>query len=255
MMHLSPAVAFFEAGFETTDTPSYVAGQQLHVAGGQPYRWNWAGSDIGLISSAPAAVYEGDQGMAALRSTTIGSQYWWTRGTNAFERQESGPVDFGFAVKASGWGSTGSSLLEVWAQGADTTAGDSAANKENRSSWLVLSGNGLLQAYTNNSVALTLASGISVSDWNTVKVSLNLDQNTYHVYLNDAQVATNFSFYGSGAEVSQLSSLQFKEYNAGQSTGGVYIDSVYVIPEPNTLALLGIFLGALALRVRLSRRA
>ena len=249
------ALAFFDAGFETTDTPSYTAGEQLHHAGGVPYRWGWAGSDIGLITTDPNATYEGAQGLNATRSTTINSQYWWTSGTNAFARQESGIIELGLAVKTVGWTSTGSSLLEIWAQGADVTASDSAANRENRSAWLTLTGNGNLVAYTNNSAAITVATGITVSDWNTFRVQLDLDQNTYDVFLNNTQVANDFTFYGSGADVSSLSSLQFKEYNAGQTTGGVFMDSVYAIPEPSTFTLLSIAFGALLTRTWYRHRA
>lgn len=217
----------FTAGFETTDTPSYQEGEQLHHAGGTPYRWNWSGADIGVITAQAEAVFSGGQGLSAVRSTTADSQRWWTRGTNAFAPLTSDVARVSFAVKATNWAVAADSLLEFWVLTEDADAADSGTNKAMRSAYLVLQGDGRLRAYTNNSVAITVASGVAVTDWNELRVELALTSRTYHVFLNGAQVATNFSFYGVSAR-GAAHSLQFKEYNNGSSSGGVYLDAVDV---------------------------
>ena len=55
----------FRAGFETTDTPSYEVGQQLHQAG-DGTTWSWNGDNIGVISTNEVARYAGDQGLDAI---------------------------------------------------------------------------------------------------------------------------------------------------------------------------------------------
>ena len=217
----------FAAGFETTDTPSYLEGEQLHHAGGVPYRWNWSGADIGVITAMADAVFSGGQGLSAVRTTTADSQRWWTRGPNAFAALTGDVARVSFAVKATNWASAADSLLEFWVLTENADASDSGTNKAMRASYLVLQGDGRLRAYTNNSVAITLATGVDVAGWNEVRVDLALTSRTYHVFLNGEQVATNFSFYGTSAR-GEAHSLQFKEYNNGSSSGGVYLDAVYV---------------------------
>jgi len=222
-----PAAEVFRAGFETSDTPSYEAGQQIHVAGGQPYRWNWAGDDIGVVSDEPISVFGGSQGLAALRTSTANSQYWWTRGTNAFAAITSGVVSVSFAMKTESWGGTGDSFLECWVQSAALDASDDAANKAGRTAYVALRGDGRFLVYTNNSGAITLVNGLDVSGWMEIRVDINLDDGGYDVFLDDQQLATNLSFFGSSAS-GGVRSIQFKEYNGGASSGGVYLDDVLV---------------------------
>ena len=217
----------FTAGFETTDTPSYQEGEQLHHAGGTPYRWNWSGADIGVITTRADAVYSGGQGMSAVRSTTADSQRWWTRGPDAFAPLTADVARVSFAVKATNWAVAADSLLEFWVLTENADAADSGTNKAMRSAYLVLQGDGRLRAYTNSSVAITLVNGVDVTAWNTLQVDLDLTGGTYHVFLNGAQVATNFTFFGASAR-GEAHSLQFKEYNNGSSAGGVYLDAVEV---------------------------
>lgn len=230
----------FRAGFEESDTPSYTAAQQLHVAGGEPFRWNWGGDDIGVISDEPVSVFGGSQGMAATRSSTPNSQYWWTRGTNAFAAITSGVVSVRFAVKTEGWSNSGNSFLECWVQMAALDASDDGANKDGRSAYVALRGDGRFQAYTNNSGAITLVNGLDVAEWHEVRVEIDLSASVYNVFLNDAHVATNFTFFGASA-LTAVRSIQFKEYNNGSTTGGVYIDDVLVsVTDAEVVEIVGV---------------
>lgn len=222
----------FLAGFEESDTPSYVAGQQLHVAGGEPYRWNWSGSDIGVISDQPVAVLSGVQGLDATRSTTANSQLWWTRPGNAFTNLNSGVVEIQLAVKTTGWADSQDSFLEI---AASDILVDNFGGNNSRSAWVTLKGNQRLYAWNGSVNEQELASGLSITGWNTIRVLINLDAGTYDVYLNDALVADDFVFYGN--TVDNVGSLQFKEYNSGGSSGGVYLDDVAVLPPTTDEAI------------------
>lgn len=230
----------FSAGFETTDTPPYVVGEQIHLAGGEPYRWGWAGDDIGEVVNDPVAVFSGSQGLAVVRSAD-NSQFWWTRGTNAFAPVTSGVVSVSFALKTEGWSSNGDSFLEFWVQTAALDANDDGANKAGRSAYVSLHGDGLLKAYTNNSFAITLANELDVSGWLEVRVEIDLSAGLYNVFLNAAQVATNFTFFGSSA-ANVIRSIQFKEYNNGLLSGSIYLDEVKIssAEEPEMAAIAGV---------------
>mgnify|MGYP003587680665 CR=1 FL=1 len=225
------------AGFETTDTPSYQVSEQLHHAGGEPYTWNWSGDNIGVISSDAAAVHTGAQGLDATRSTTANSQLWWTR-PGAFTAAQSGRLSWSLAVRATGWANSPDSLLEIAAS--DSLVDDFGGNGS-RSAWLTLRGTGNLYGWNGSGAESELASGLDLTQWLVIRMEIDLDQSTYDVFLNNSQVGSDLNFYGSG--VSSVASLQFKEYNNGQSSGGVYLDDVNlsVVPEPGLLpmALLG----------------
>ena len=226
--------AIFTCGFETTDPPSYQNGQQLHQAGSDPKRWNVSGGDIATISTNPAAVFSGAQGLSAVRTTSDGSRFNWTRGTNAFHAVTDAVVSVSFAAKSAGWTNSNNSFLEFWVQTADLTGSDSAANKAGRGAWVTLTGLGRLQAYTNNSVAQNLRTNVAVDVWNIIRLDLSVTAKTYNVFLNGEQVATNFSFYGTNA-LAAVSSVQFKDYNSALATGAIYMDAVTVrqiVPDP-----------------------
>lgn len=236
----------FTAGFETTDTPSYTAGQQLHNTGGGTY-WNWSGADIGLVSADPAAVYTGSQGLDATRSTTANSQLWWTRPT-AFSEITDGEVSISLAVRTTGWTSSQDSFLEIAAS--DVLVDDIGANGT-RSGWLTLKGNGSLYAWNGSGSELQLASSLDLTTWQLLRMDINLVAGTYNVFLNNSQVGTELNFFG-GA-VDSIGSLQFKEYNNGQSSGGVYLDqiAISVVPEPTTFGLMAaVFMMLMARRRR-----
>jgi len=239
----------FSAGFEPGDTPSYTVGQQLHTTGGGTY-WNWSGANIGTISDDPGAVYAGSQGLDATRSTTANSQLWWTRPT-AFSPVESGEVSVSLAVRTTGWTSSQDSFLEMAAS--DTTVDDVGANST-RSGWLTLKGNGSLYAWDGSGSEPALATGLDLAEWQLIRMDINLDAGTYDVFLDNTQVGTDLSFYGAG--VDSIGSLQFKEYNNGQSSGGVYLDDVAisVVPEPATIGLMAAVLAVLAMRRRAAPR-
>jgi hypothetical protein len=237
----APARAdLFVAGFESTDTPAYTVGEQLHHAGGEPYRWNWSGDNIGVISSSGDAVLSGSQGLDATRSSTANSQVWWTR-PGVFSPVSAGVLSLRAAVRASGWANSPDSFLELVAS--DIAVDDVGANST-RSAWLTLKGNGNLYAWNGSGSESQVASGLDVTQWQELRVDVDLDGDTYDVFLNGTQVGTDFAFYGSG--VSEVRSLQFKEYNNGQSSGGVYLDdvSVAIVPEPSLVSLL--LIGSLA---------
>lgn len=248
----------FETGFEATETPSYAVPTQIHNVGSPTQPWNWAGPDIGVVSSAPAAVKDGAQGLSSIRSSSPNSRYLWTRGANAFDPLTGYSAKVSLAVKTVGWGATASSLLEIWAQGADVTANDSPENKANRSAWITLLGNGELRAYTASST-LTLATGISITSWNLISMEIDLSAKKYEVSLNNIVIASDVAFYGNGAKVNSLSSIQFKDYNAGASTGGYYLDNITldaeVIPEPATLSLIALAIAGMTLCRRRIRTA
>ena len=235
------------AGFETTNTPSYSLGQQLHNTGGGAY-WNWSGADIGVISSDPAAVYAGSQGLDATRSTTANSQLWWTRPT-AFSEITGGTVSIRLSVRTTGWSVSQDSFLEIAAS--DTTIDDFGANGT-RSGWMTLKGNGALYAWDGSGTEQQLVSGLDLSEWQNLRMDIDLAAGTYQVFHNNSQVGTDLAFFG--ASVDSIGSLQFKEYNNGQSSGGVYLDEVNldVVPEPGSLGLA--LLGALGLRLVRRRR-
>lgn len=234
----APAAVVLRTGFEENETPSYQAGEQLHHAGGAPYTWNWSGDNIGVISTAPAAVYDGAQGLDATRSTYGGSQMWWTRPDNAFPPMSRGSVEVEFALKTVGWADSPDSFLEIATT--DILADDIAANSS-RASWVTLKGNQRLYALDGNT-EVELASGLTITDWNLVRLDINLMSSSYDIYLNDVLLGADFAFYGNG--ITSVSSLQFKEYNNGASSGGVYLDNLSIqwlpIPEPGTLGLLSI---------------
>ena len=244
------AVVVLDTGFEATDTPSYTEGEQLHHAGGEPYNWNWSGDNIGTISTDPAAVYEGSQGLDATRTDFSGSQLWWTRPDNAFNNLDSGTVQIDLAVKTTGWADSQDSFLEIAAS--DIPVDDFGGNGT-RSAWLTLKGNQRLYALDGGSEQ-ELASGIDITDWNLIRMDINLGSATYDVYLNDTLLASGFSFYGSG--VGSVSSLQFKEYNSGAASGGVYLDNLKIswspVPEPGSMSLF--VMWGLLLMKRLRRR-
>jgi len=160
-------------------------------------------------------------------------------------------------VKSSGWANSVNSFLEFWALGADANASDSGANKEMRTGYVALRGNGSFIGYnSSNATAVSLASGVSVGSWNRIGLELFMTSRTYNVYLNGGKVATNFAFYG-GANMTQIYSLQFKEYNNGASSGGVYVDDVSVqlwgahgIPTLSQWALIALVGMILFLGVR-----
>ena len=227
-----PVSTVFSCSFETTDTPGtgYTNGAQIHTAGGSPYYWNWSGSDIGRVTNEAAAVRSGAQGLRAIRSTTTGSQFLWTRANNAFAaiNVTTNVIYISLHVKSSGWASSANSFLEIWALGADANASDGGANKEMRTGYVSLRGNGTFIGYnSSNSSAVTLASGVAVDSWNNIGIELFVTNKKYNVYLNGSKVATNFAFFG-GGNITQIYSLQFKEYNNNTSAGGVYIDDVSV---------------------------
>jgi len=233
------------AGFEVADTPSYVVGEQLHHAGGEPYRWNWSGDDIGVISSAGAAVRSGAQGLDATRSTTVNSQSWWTR-PGAFGAVTGGVLALSAAVRATGWANSPDSFLEMAASG---VAVDDVGANSTRSAWLTLKGNGNLYAWNGSGTETQVASGLDVTQWQVLRLEVDLDHATYDVFLNGTEVGSDLAFYGGG--VQEVRSLQFKEYNNGQSSGGVYLDdvSVSLVPEPSLVSLLltgGLLAGARA---------
>lgn len=234
----------FTAGFETTDTPSYEVGQQLHNTGGGLY-WNWGGEDIAVVSSDSAAVYAGSQGLDATRSTTANSRLWWTRPT-AFSEITGGLISISLAIRTTGWTSSQDSFLEIAAS--DITVDDFGVNST-RSGWLTLKGNGALYAWNGSGSEPQLVSGLNLSDWQLLRMDINLDAGSYNVFLNDTQVGTDLAYYGS---VDSIGSLQFKEYNNGQSSGGVYLDniSISVVPEPATLGLMAAAFATLAARRR-----
>ena len=229
-------VTVMDTGFESGEAPSYQAGEQLHVAGGLPYTWNWAGDNVGVISANPAAVYSGAQGLDATRTSYGGSQLWWTRPGIAFPNMDSGTVEIEFAVRTTGWLDSQDSFLEIATS--DIGINDFGANST-RFSWLTLKGNQRLYALDGSS-EVELASGLSITDWNTVRLTINLMSSAYDVYWNDTLLGDGLAFYGSG--LGSLNSLQFKEYNSGQSSGGVYLDDLNIqwspVPEPGTLTLL-----------------
>ena len=235
------------AGFETTDTPSYTVGQQLHNTGGGAY-WNWSGADIGVISSVPSAVYAGSQGLDATRSTTANSQFWWTRPT-AFSEVTSGTVSIRLSIHTTGWSVGQDSFLEIAAS--DTTVDDLGANGT-RSGWMTLKGNGALYAWDGSGSEQQLVSGLDLSEWQNLRMDIDLGAGTYNVFHNNSQVGTDLAFFA--ASVDSIGSLQFKEYNNGQSSGGVYLDEVNlgVVPEPSLLGLT--LLGALGLGLINRRR-
>lgn len=244
------AAVVLTTGFEQNETPSYQAGEQLHHAGGSPYTWNWSGDNIGTISTAPAAVYEGAQGLDATRSTFGGSQLWWTR-PGVVDGIHSGRLLIDFAVKTLNWADSPDSFLEIATS--DIGVDDFGANST-RASWVTLKGNQRLFAL-DGGTEVELASGLTITDWNRIRIELNFQTSAYDVYLNDTLLAHQFGFYAG----STVNSLQFKEYNQGASSGGVYLDSLSIqwlpIPEPGTLGLLsiaGLFL--IGHRRRLSSR-
>ena len=224
-----------DTGFEQ---PDYQVGQELHVAGGLPYQWNWAGDDVGTISSDPNAVHTGSQGLDATRSGYSGSQLWWTRPGVAFPSLDSGTVEIEFAVRTLGWADSQDSFLEMATS--DIGVNDFGANST-RFSWVTLKGNQRLYALDGQS-EVELASGLAINDWNTLRLSINLMAGVYDVYWNNTLLGDSLSFYGGG--LASLNSLQFKEYNSGLSTGGVFLDDVQIqwspIPEPGTLGLLAV---------------
>lgn len=215
----------FSAGFETTDTPSYVNGAQIHTAGGAPFRWKWSGNDIGRVTNDPTAVYSGAQGLECLRSTTPNSQYLWTSGTNAFAAITNGDVRIEFAAKSTGWTNTG--LLDFWVQTDATEPSGSDSDKSSRAAWVTLRGSGQFQAYTNNSGAFNVVTNLTSDTWYLVRLDMSVTGKTYNAFLNGNQVTTNYSFYGSSA-AGRINSIQFKEYNGGLNTGGVFLDDVKV---------------------------
>ncbi len=239
------ATNVFVAGFETTDTPTYANGKQIHnvpTSGSTVKPWNWSGGDIAVVTNAPAAVRSGSQGLYGVRSTDINSHLLWSRGTNAFAVFSNGIVELKADIKTTGWSNSQDSFLEIAAS--DINADNFGANST-RSGWVILKGNGDLQGWNGSGSAPTLMTGITLTNWHTIRMDVNLDSNSFNVFFDGAQVATNFAFYG-GTGVDFVRSFQFKEYNTGLSTGGFYMDNVLVtaIPEPGTGALLG---GAAAL--------
>jgi hypothetical protein len=226
--------SIFVCGFETTDLPSYQNGQQLHQAGSDPKRWNVSGGDIATISTNPTAVFTGAQGLSAVRTTSNGSRYYWTRGTNAFHPVTNGVVSVSFAIKSAGWTNSNNSFLEFWLQTADITGSDNVANKAGRGAWVTLTGLGRLQAYNVNSVAINLLTNVVVDTWNVVRLDLAVTAKTYNVFFNGQQVATNLTFFGTNA-LAAVQSIQFKDYNAALTTGAIYMDALTVqqlVPDP-----------------------
>lgn len=230
----------FATGFETSETPAYVAGTQIHNVGAPNQPWNWTGPDIGQVSADPAAVFAGSQGLATLRTSAADSQYLYTRGSNAFDPLTGFRAQVHFAVKATGWNNSNDSFLEFWTQGDLLDGAAADANRENRSAWIALTGTGNLIAYPGGDT-LTLATGLTVTDWNRVTLEVNLGAGHYTVFLNDMEVGTDIAFQGAGPSVGTLEQIQFKHFNDGQSSGGFYLDNFslarQVIPEPTTAAL------------------
>ena len=212
----------FSAGFEATETPPYLAGEQIHTSGGVPYRWNWSGDDIAKVSSASAARFDGRQGLDARRTSYNGSRNWWTRPNNTFAPLTEGVYEMRFAVRVEGWPDSPDAFLEF--AGSSSTE-DSAGENSERAFWVTLKGNQRLYAL-DGGTERELQSGIHITSWNVIRLVVDLDANTYDIYLNNSLVGEDYGFYGAG--VSSIASLKFKEYNNGLSSGGVYLDNVVI---------------------------
>ena len=223
---LALATDLFRAGFETSDTPSYSAGQQLHQTGGGAY-WNWSGDNIGVISSAALSRHSGDQGLDATRSSFVGSQIWWTRPGAPFATLSGGVAEFSAVVKTVDWAASGDSLLEI---AGSSTGIDEAGANSTRSCWVTLNGLGELYAMNGESNQ-RVATGLNVADWVTIKIVVNLDARTYRVFVNENLVALDYNYFAAG--VTTITSFQFKEYNSGRNYGGVYLDDVLVARPVN----------------------
>jgi len=211
----------FDTGFEVTEVPALIAGDELHRAGGDPLRWNWAGNDVGTVSAKPDAVHQGSQGLDATRRTTGDSQAWWTR-PGIIPELTGGTVSIRAAIQAVGWEDHPDSFLEIAAS--DIRLDDLGPN-ETRSAWISLKGNGRLYAW-DGGMERELAAELAVDQWVVVEVIIDVTARTYRVLLNDREVGTGMAYFGSGAGA--VRSWQFKEYNRGKSSGGVYVDDVSV---------------------------
>ena len=96
----------------------------------------------------------------------------------------------------------------------------------------------------------TVIGTISENTWNTIRVVADMTAETADVYLNDALKLTDLDFRNS---VSSFSKMRFDSSFGAE--GVMYVDDISVInpiPEPTSLALLG--LGVTALLARRRRR-
>lgn len=215
----------FATGFEVTDQPASFAGDELHRTGGEPFRWNWSGEDIGAVSAKPGAVRSGSQGVDATRRTTPHSQAWWTR-PGAFPSATVGKITASMAIRAVDWTDKQDSFIEIAAS--DISADDLGGN-DTRSAWVSLKGNGRFYAW-NGSHEQEVKTDIAVYDWQVIQIEIDVSARTYRVLLNGAEVARDLAFFNPA--VSAVRSIQWKEYNNGKSVGGVYIDDIAVTVEP-----------------------
>ena len=215
----------FATGFEVTEKPAAISGDELHRTGGEPYRWNWSGDDIGTISARPAAARSGSQGLDATRRSTGHAQAWWTR-PGAFPPVLAGRVAISLSVRAVDWQDHPDSVLEIAAS--DSAVDDLGAN-ETRSAWVSLKGNGRLYAWSGTTER-ELAAEIPVNEWQALRIEMDVAAGAYRVLLNGREVARDLAFFNTA--VHAVRSLQFKEYNSGKSVGGVYIDDITVRADP-----------------------
>ena len=215
----------FSTGFEVTDVPASFGGDELHRTGGEPYRWNWSGEDIGAVSAKPAATRTGSQGVDATRRSTGHSQAWWTR-PGAFPAATSGKVSISMVIRAVDWQDNQDSFVEIAVS--DISADDLGAN-DTRSSWVSLKGNGRLYAWNGNAEQ-ELATDIAVHEWQALRIEVDVAAGTYRVFLNGQEAGSGLAFFNPA--VRAVRSLQFKDFNNGKSTGGVYFDDVAVTVEP-----------------------
>jgi hypothetical protein len=248
------ATNVFVAGFETTDTPTYANGNQIHnvpLTGGASNVWNWGGGNVAVVTNAPEAVHSGSQGLYAIRSTDVNTHTLWTKGTNAFVGFSNGIVELKADIKIMGWANSQSSFLEIAAS--DSTDQTSFGGNSTRSGWVTLKGNGTLQGWNGSGSEPVLLTGIALTNWHTLRMDVNLDSNRFNVFFDGLQVATNFSYYG-GVGVDWVHSLQFKEGNNSLSTGGFYLDNILIQAVPEPSAAFGITAG-LGFLIVLRRRA
>lgn len=225
LISVSALAGGFATGFEVTEKPAVISGDELHLTGGEPYRWNWSGDDIGTISARPAAVRSGSQGLDATRRTTGHAQAWWTR-PGAFPPASSGRVSISLSVRAVDWQDHPDSVIEIAAS--DTGVDDLGANPT-RSAWVSLKGNGRLYAWSGNA-EMELAADIPVGEWQALRIEIDVPAGAYRVLLNGREVARDLAFFN--AAVHAVRSIQFKEYNSGKSVGGVYLDDITARVEP-----------------------
>lgn len=246
--------ASFSTGFESNESPAYANGKQIHnvpITGSPSNLWNWSGGDIAVVTNAASAVRTGSQGLFAVRTTDANSHFLYTKGTNAFSGFSNGIVELQMDVKITGWANSQSSFLEIAAS--DSTNQVSFGANNTRSAWITLKGNGSLQGWNGSGSEPVLLSGITLTNWHTIRMDVNLDSNSFNVFFDGLQVATNFSYYG-GVGVDWVHSLQFKENNNSLSTGGFYLDNILIQAVPEPSAALGIAAG-LGVLIVLRRRA